>query len=356
MSSEGRQRRQRVIEAASGAARSWVPRPGALVLVVLLLAACTPGSSSDGGDSAPGAAPAAAEPDGCGPVAYDEVRGRAPSYGPRELAPFPNDHALCAGLWLPGADDWLVPQGMAVADGTAYVAGFDGTQVGSRRLCTVESVSLRSARLVAERYPVRGQIGPREPTECRHGGGVLVDEHGVWLAETQRLWLLDPETLAVRRGWALTEPVRGSFAVWGRHGELGLGRFRPENPARLWWYDVDTLLTSPAYEIEAGDAVRSVPVPPNAQGAYWGELGGIGPGLWVARSNASCGVLVGPDGRSRAFLPGAESLSLAAPDELWVVSESGSRLYQKKGRPMTPGLARFDTSDLRSWAAPGCTI
>ncbi len=67
-------------------------------------------------------------------------------------------------------------------------------------------------------------------------------------------------------------------------------------------------------------------------------------------------MLVGPDGRSRAFLPGAESLALVGEDELWVVSESGSRLYQRKGRPMTPMLARFDTSGLADWAAPGCSL
>lgn len=289
-------------------------------------------------------------------MTYAEVRGRAPSYGPDELARFPNDHALCAGVWLPGSDRWLVPQGMVVAGDTAYVAGFDGTQVGSRRLCTIESLSVKTGRLGARRYPVRGQIGPREPTECRHGGGVLVDEHGVWLAETQRLWLLDPTTFEVLRGWALEEPVRGSFAVRGPHGQLGLGRFRADNPARLWWYDVDRLLGSSDYELGARDAMRAVPVPPATQGAVWAELGGIGPGLWFATSNSSCGVLVGPDGRSRAFVPGAESMSLTGPDELWVVSESGSRLYQEKDRPMTPALSRFDTSDLATWSAPGCTV
>jgi hypothetical protein len=289
-------------------------------------------------------------------VTYAEVRGRPPSYGPRELAGFGNDHAMCAGLWLPGADAWLVPQGMAVAGRLAYVAGFDGTKAGSHRLCTVESVDVRTGELVARRHPVVGRVGTREPTECRHGGGVLVDEHGVWLAETQRLWLLDPETLEVRRVWAIDEPVRGSFAVWGRRGELGLGRFRPESPARLWWYDVDRLLDSSDPVVEAAGALRAVAVPAGAQGAVWAELGGIGPGLWFATSTSSCGVLVGPDGRRRAFAPGAESMSLVGPDSVWVVSESGSRLYQQKDRPMTPMLARFDTRDLATWVEPECAV
>lgn len=293
--------------------------------------------------------------DGCGPVAYDDIRGQAPSYGARQLAPFANDHAMCAGRWVPGADDWLVPQGMTIADGTAYVAGFDGTKLGGQRLCTMQSMVLRNGDAVRSRYPVRGRVGPRQPTECRHGGGVVADEHGVWLAETQRLWLLDPETLEPTRGWALAEPVRGSFAVLDDAGRLGLGRFRAENPARLWWFDIDALLASSAYELDEGDAVDAVRIPPDTQGALWAELGGVGPGLWLARSNTSCGVLVGPDGRSRSFVPGAEGMALTGPDRLWVVSESGTRLYQDKGRPMTPMLARFDTSDIRQWAEPTCT-
>ena len=314
-------------------------------LVALLLATgCTPVGSIEG----------FRPQQGCGPVTYADVRGDRPSYGAVRLAPFSNDVAMCAGRWVPGADEWLVPQGMTIADGTAYVASFDGTKLGGQRLCTMQSMDLRTGALIRARYPVVGRVGPRQPTECRHGGGVVADEHGVWLAETQRLWLLDPETLAARRGWALVEPVRGSFAVLGKDGELGLGRFRAENPARLWWFDVDAMLASSAYELDEGDAVDAVRIPSDTQGALWAELGGVGPGLWLARSNTSCGVLVGPDGRSRSFVPGAEGMALTGPDRLWVVSESGSRLYQDKGRPMTPMLARFDTSSIMSWLEPRC--
>ena len=290
----------------------------------------------------------------CGPVAYADVRGHRPSYGAGQLAGFDNEQWMCAGRWVPGANDWLVPQGMTIADGTAYVASFDGTELAGQRLCTMQSIDLKTGEPIRSRYPVIGRVGPRHPTECRHGGGVVADEHGVWLAETRRLWLLDPSTLSVKRGWALAEPVRGSFAVIGEDGALGLGRFRAENPARLWWFDLDSLLASSAYELDEDDAVDSVRIPPDTQGALWAELGGVGPGLWLARSNTSCGVLVGPDGLSRSFVPGAEGMALTGPDQLWVVSESGSRLYQEKGRPMTPMLARFDTSTMKYWLEPTC--
>ena len=54
-------------------------------------------------------------------------------------------------------------------------------------------------------------------------------------------------------------------------------------------------------------------------------------------------------------MPGAEGMALTGPDQLWVVSESGSRLYQGKGRPMTPMLARFDTSHIQRWLEPSCS-
>lgn len=116
-----------------------------------------------------------------------------------------------------------------------------------------------------------------------------------------------------------------------------------------------TVADGTAYELDEGDAVDAVRIPPDTQGAIWAELGGVGPGLWLARSSTTCGVLVGPDGRSRAFVPGAEGMARTGPDQLWVVSESGSRLYQDKGRPMTPHLALFDTSDISEWQESACS-
>ena len=299
------------------------------------------------------------EAEGCGPVAYAEVRGRAPSYGPRELARFGSDHALCAGVWLPGADDWLVPQGMAIADDTAYVAGFDGTQGrppppaarSSRSPCAPGSSSRRQ-------YPVRGQVGPREPTECRHGGGVLVDEHGLWLAETQRLWLLDPATLAVQRGWAVEEPVRGSFAVWGRKGELGLGRFRPAHPARLWLVRRGRVarvvgVRDPGLATRCG---RSA-VPPRTQGAVWAELGGVGPGLWFATSTAACGVLVGTRRSQPRLRAGRREHEPGRPGRAVGGQRVGITALPAQGTARsTPMLARFDTADVQEWRAPDCSV
>ena len=85
-------------------------------------------------------------------------------------------------------------------------------------------------------------------------------------------------------------------------------------------------------------------------------LDGRKAGLWFVRSHSACGVLIGPNRQRRGFIPGGESMSLDADGRLWVASESGSRLYQRDGRPMTPQLARFDVSDVREWATPSCRV
>lgn len=322
------------------------------MVLLVLVAGCTGAGEADPPDPSPSAAGVR----GCGPPAYAEVRGRVPSYGPKELARFDNDQHLCAGVWAPGADRWLVPQGMAVRGTTAYLAGFDGTRPARQRYCSIERIDLRTGRLIARNDPVRGSIGGAPPIICRHGGGLVADDHGVWLAETVRLWLLDPETLEVVRGWALEAPVRGSFALHDGSGRLGLGRFSKRTTGQVDWLSPDVLLAPGKVVITAADATSSDRAPSRAQGAVFAGLDGRAPGLWFVRSHSACGILVGPRGQRRGFIPGGESMSLDESGRLWVASESGSRLYQRDERPMTPQLARFDTSDVASWDRPTCQV
>lgn len=221
--------------------------------MLLLVAGCTGAGEADPPE--PSSPTEGAR--GCGPLTYAEVRGRAPSYGPKDLGSFDNDQFMCAGVWAPGADRWLVPQGMAVTGTTAYLAGFDGTKPARQRYCSIEHVDLRTGRLIARNDPVRGSIGGAEPIICRHGGGLVVDEHGVWLAETVRLWLLDPETLEVVRGWSLESPVRGSFALHDDSGQLGLGRFSKRTHGQVDWFAPDTLLAPGKVLITEADATSS---------------------------------------------------------------------------------------------------
>ncbi|HET9421635.1 MAG TPA: hypothetical protein VFO49_10895 [Nocardioides sp.] len=320
---------------------------------MLLLAALGCSSSAEPSEKrSPGAQ--AGSTKGCGPPAFEELRGRAPSYVPRRLDRFPNDHAMCAGQWVL-ADRSFVPQSLAVGRRTAWVSGYDGGGPRGTRLCRVVRVDLRSGRVLEQAAPISGSVGARPEVNCRHGGGLARTTEGLWLAEGQRLWLLDPGSLDVLRVWSLADPLRGSFAVADRQGRIGLGEFKFERVGRLDWFDTAALLTGTTVDLTSADAVDRQRVPPMAQGAVVADLGAGPAAVWFVTSNTRCGVLVGPRGQRLGYLPGAEGTVLRR-GELWTVSESTSRPYYEKGdRPVVPMLARFDLSAAHRWARAGCT-
>ena len=156
----------------------------------------------------------------------------------------------------------------------------------------------------------------------------------------------------MERAWALIGPVRGSFAVHDDQGRLGLGGFRRSGPARLFWFEPEDVLASGVLDLtEDLAATDTLRVPAWTQGAVWGDLGPGPAGVWFATSTTYCGVLVGPGGLRRGFLPGAEGLYRRHHDVLWALSESATRPYQLEGgRPVVPMLARFDVSKgIGSW-------
>lgn len=312
--------------------------------LLALLTACTPEGDADPSD-ADGA---------CGPVAYDDVRGKPPSYVDGPVDGFANDHALCAGRWLPRTGTKFVPQGLAVRGRTAWVSGYDHGKVGYK-YCRVLKVDLRTGERLDERGRVGGQIGHRDPVGCRHGGGVSLDEHGLWLTEKRRLWLLDPETLATRRAWAIVLPVWGSTILHDDRGRLGLVGWSQDRRATLDWFDPAALLAPGVVEVRRGDAVGWQPVPPSAQSAFWGDPGPEKPRVWFVRSHTRCAELTAGEQRF-GFIPGAEGVAFRG-DRLWVLSESTAVPYWRKGgRPVVPQLARFDLSRLADWEPPGCTV
>lgn len=248
-----------------------------------------------------------------------------------------------------------MPQSLAVDGGTAWVSGYDGGGPRGTLLCRVVRLDLGSGRLLGQTAPISGSVGGRPAVNCRHGGGLALTEEGLWLAEGQRLWLLDPGTLDVLRVWSLADPLRGSFAVVNGQGRLGLGEFKFERVGRLDWFDPAALVGGAAVDLTPADARRHIRVPPMAQGAVWADLGPGPEGIWFVTSNTRCGVLVGPRGTRLGFLPGAEGTVLRG-GSLWTVSESGARPYQERGgRPVVPQLARFELDGVSGWHRATCT-
>jgi hypothetical protein len=317
-----------------------------LALAGLLLAACSTGG---GRLRWPGASAHGA----CAGVHLDDVRGPRPSYVEGRLASFANDDAVCRGLWLPTADRWFVPQGLAVDGRTAWVSGYRWHRGFGERACRLLHVSLRTGRLIASTDRIEAEVYGPHPTFCRHGGALVQDRHGLWIVESNRLWLVDPARVGrrdqVRRVWRLAPQVRGSVLVAGARPVLGIGAWRDAGRDRMRWFRYRDLMAPGVTELVAGGgpdatqaaAVRTSSTVRRVQGTTRGPGG-----VWSTSSTTYCGMLVPPDGRRVGFPPGAEGLDLDGRGRVWTVLESGSRNYQRDGRPLVPMLVQLDVGRL----------
>jgi hypothetical protein len=345
-------------------ARGRRTAPGRALAAVLLAAALLTlvACSSTG---RPPAAEAPAHRD-CSGVHLDDVRGPRPSYVDGVLARFANDDAVCRGLWLPTADRWFVPQGLALDGRTAWVSGYRWHRGFSGRACRLLHVSLRTGRLIASTDRIQAEVYGPHLTFCRHGGALTRDRHGLWVVESNRLWLVDPARVGradqVRRVWRLAPGVRGSVLVDGARPVLGIGAWRDDGPARMWWFRYRDLLAPGVTELVAGGSRRGSPGAGQAAAVrasstvrrVQGTTRGPG-GVWSTSSTTYCGMLVAPDGRRSGFAPGAEGIDLDGHGRLWAVLESGSRPYQREGRPLVPMLVQLDLRTLLRGDRPRCS-
>ncbi len=267
------------------------------------------------------------------------------------------DAAACDGVWLAPARRSFVPQGLVIEGNQAFVSGYREGELG-RRYCQLLVADRSTGEVSAFRRRLTLDRGGEEIV-CRHGGGLVRGPEGLWLAESSRLWLLDAQALRrgadpVRRVWRLERPVRGS-ALARRSGRLAVIGWAAHRRAWVHWVQVRDLLDDDAVQMGLGGGPGAVVpvaarrVPSRVQGAAW-RAGG----LLLARSTTYCGELVSRDGGTHAFFPGAEGISFA-DGRLWVVSESGSGVYQRLGgRPELPTLMsvridELDRSDGCGW-------
>ena len=306
-----------------------------------------------------------AAPDGrCSGLALADVVGPRPGYVSGDLDAFPNDGAVCAGLWLPRADRWFVPQGIALDGRTAWVSGYRWRKGYGNRPCRLLHVDLRTGRLLGDQPRLDGAVPDGPPVFCHHGGGLALNEHGLWVAETRRLWLVDPSRVgerdAVRRVWRLDHPVSGGLLVTGRDGRFGLGDFDLDRDSGMHWFRYADLLAPGVTSLSARPAGPSrVPALRRSVSPRYAQGGAVDPdgrrAAYLTTSLSTCGMLLTPDGRRLGFGPGAEGIAFDGRGGLWAVLESGARSYQAQGRPLVPMLVRFDLEQLLAGEDETCS-
>jgi hypothetical protein len=312
-------------------------RGAVAVVALVLLAGCT-SLAGDELDPATGSGR-------CRGVGYAEVRGTAPGSGAAELAGYPAASAVCAAYWIPQVDDLFVPQALEVRGRVAFVGGYRWAPTYGPRPCQVAVVDLRSGRVRAFVDRFEAPVYGPDPTYCRHGGGMERTREGLWVAETERLWLLDPAMLGkgdpVLRVWRLDKAVKGSTLAIAR-GRMVFGGYRSDGPGRLTEFRVSDVLADGVDHLVVRDAGPGDATAVR-RGAGRARLQGItfGPGgLWFSSSSTRCGELEGPD-VTVPFVPGAEDGELVGRD-LWTVSESGAKPYLDADEPVVPMLLRLD--------------
>ena len=140
-------------------------------------------------------------------------------------------------MWLPHTSRWFVPQALVLDGDTAWVSGYRWNRDVADRPCRLLRVQLATGKVLLDETPLVGTAGDSKPTFCRHGGGLVKDRHGLWIAELERLWLVDPARVGtgrspVLRMWRVHRPVHGSTAVL-RGDRIGLGHFSRGRHATL---------------------------------------------------------------------------------------------------------------------------
>lgn len=273
----------------------------------------------------------------CNGVEFADVKGTPPAYAGTTLRAYAADQAVCAAYWLDHVGDWFVPQGLAISGRTAFVSGYRWHEQRSERPCQLLVLDLETGRTLEflERFEAR-VYGP-EPTYCRHGGGLEITRHGLWVAESERLWLLDPEKVGhgdpVLRVWRIERPTEGSALVLDGD-RIGLAGFSIRRPRRISWYPLDKVLAP---------GVKALPAPAR-RGRVPERLQGIaaGPGgIWLSSSRTHCAELRAPGRRPVDFVPGAEDFEVSGAD-VWTLSEAGASPYLSPGEAVVPMLLRLD--------------
>jgi hypothetical protein len=257
---------------------------------------------------------------------------------------------VCATYWIAQQQGGFVPQSLEISGRTAYVGGYGPSRLRGLGHCQIAVVDLRTGRTSAfqDGIVLRG----RYPgwVRCDHGGGMGLSKEGLWLTQRHRIWLLDPAKLGtgvspVVRTWTLPAAMRASTLLV-HAGRLALASFNPAGGGRIWWFDLHTVLAPQTarltHPVEVADA------PSKLQG-----IAAVGTDIWFNSSTTRCGALRPGTADPVTFVPGSEDVEVVDND-LWTVSEAGSKRYYSPGDQAVPGLFRLDRRTVLDGPEAGC--
>ena len=278
-----------------------------------------------------------------------EVLGKKPRQvwgGPSSV---PNEQAITKRIWAPGIDEGYVPQGVTWADGAIYLSTYRSTDP------KIDKGPCRIYKVDAESGETLGQFDL--PEDCGHAGGLACIGNGILIAaDTRRLYKIDAASAFAGRGASaaviatvkLGGQVKGSFADFdGTWLLVGSYEKSPEK-AKAHFLPLSIFDTHRDRTMNEEFALRTIPVPVEAQGAAFDKEGN----LWISASSGKFGTLHKLDARtgraleSHEMVIGIEDLAFDHEGRLWSVSEAGSLRWQRWSK-MFPLLFRVDLNKLK---------
>lgn len=278
-----------------------------------------------------------------------EVLGKKPSHLVGVPSAVPNEAAITKKIWAPGIDDGYVPQGIAWADGAVYLSAYRSMNP------KVDKGPCRIFKVAAEDGRTLGQYDL--PEGCGHAGGLAYAGKGLLVvADARRLYAIDLSTAfsaggtsnAIVASVALHGALKGSFADFDG-ASVFIGAFE-KDPAKAKGHllPLAILDTYNGKSVDETVATRSIPLPPEAQGAAFDKAGN----LWITSSNSRFGQLSRVDietGQIQSrfkMVIGIEDIAFDDEGQLWSVSEAGALRWNTWSKTF-PVLFRVDPGKLK---------
>jgi hypothetical protein len=278
-----------------------------------------------------------------------DVLGKKPPHVQGGPSAVPNDQAITQRIWAPGIDDGYVPQGVTWADAAVYLSSYQSTDPKvDKGPCRIYKVDAATGHALGQ-YDL--------PEDCGHAGGLAYIGQGILIvSDTRRLYKIDtasafaghhPST-AVVAIVKLGGEVKGSFVDFDGTS-LFVGAYEKDaGRAKAHFLPLSIFATHNGQTVNDGIALRSIPIPVEAQGAAFDKEGN----LWVSASSSKFGTLYKIDSKngdsisSHEMVIGIEDLAFDDEGKLWSVSEAGSLRWQKWSRTF-PILFRIDVGKLK---------